>query len=119
MRMLTRIIVAALLIARSALAQDPVPAEREAARERFRDARFGMFVHWGVYSQLGAGEWVMKQRGIPIKTYEWLASSFNPVRFDAKEWVTLAKSSGARYITITSRHHDGFSMFASKVTPYN
>jgi alpha-L-fucosidase len=107
------------LAAHAALAQDAVPAERVAAREWFRDARFGMFIHWGVYSQLGAGEWVMEQRGIPVPTYEWLASSFNPIKFDAREWVSLAKAAGVRYITITSRHHDGFSMFASKVTPYN
>ena len=114
-----RSILAALLIAHAALAQDSVPSERAAAREWFRDAHFGLFIHWGVYSQLGAGEWVMEQRGIPIPTYEWLASAFNPVKFDAHEWVSLAKAGGVRYITITARHHDGFSMFASKVTPYN
>ena len=100
-------------------AQEPIPAERAAARTRFRDARFGMFIHWGVYSQLGQGEWVMENRGIPAATYEWLASAFNPVKFDAHEWVSLAKAAGARYITITSRHHDGFSMFATKATRYN
>jgi alpha-L-fucosidase len=115
----TRTIVVALLLARAAPAQNAVPAERVAAREWFRDARFGMFIHWGVYSQLGAGEWVMEQRGIPIPTYEWLASAFNPVKFDAREWVSLAKAAGVRYITITARHHDGFSMFASKVTSYD
>ena len=115
----TRIAVAALLVASGAPAQNAVPAARAAAREWFRDARFGMFIHWGVYSQLGAGEWVMEQRGIPIPAYEWLASAFNPVKFDAREWVSLAKASGVRYITITSRHHDGFSMFASKATSYN
>ena len=78
-----------------------------------------MFIHWGVYSQLGAGEWVMQQKQIPVPTYEWLASEFNPVKFDAHEWVSLAKAAGVRYITITSRHHDGFSMFATKATPYN
>ena len=96
-----------------------VPAERLAAREWFRQAGFGLFIHWGVYSQLGAGEWIMQQREIPAATYEWLASEFNPVKFDAREWVSLAKAAGARYITITSRHHDGFSMFATKATTYN
>jgi alpha-L-fucosidase len=96
-----------------------IPAERLAAREWFREARFGLFVHWGVYSQLGQGEWVMQNRSLPIGTYEWLASAFNPIRFDAREWVALAKAAGVRYITITSRHHDGFSMFATKATPYN
>ncbi len=78
-----------------------------------------MFIHWGVYSQLGAGEWVMQNKEIPAATYEWLASEFNPIKFDAREWVSLAKAAGARYITITSRHHDGFSMFATRATLYN
>ena len=100
-------------------AADPIPRERAAARAWFRDARFGMFIHWGVYSQLGQGEWVMQNRGIPVDSYEWLASNFNPSRFDARAWVSLAKRAGVRYITITSRHHDGFSMFATRATRYN
>ena len=100
-------------------AQQAVPPERLAAREWYRDAGFGMFVHWGVYSLLGQGEWVMQNRSIPIPTYEWLASTFNPVKFDAHEWVSLAKAAGVRYITITSRHHDGFAMFATKANRYN
>ena len=97
----------------------PVPAERAAARTWFQDAKLGLFIHWGVYSQLGQGEWVMQNRSIPVETYEWLASTFNPVRFDPRTWVALAKAAGARYITITARHHDGFSMFATKATRYN
>jgi alpha-L-fucosidase len=105
---------------RTAKPQAPVvPAERIAAREWFRQAGFGLFIHWGIYSQLAAGEWVMQNRGIPAAGYEWLASEFNPVKFDAREWVSLAKAAGVRYITITSRHHDGFSMFATKAIPYN
>lgn len=100
-------------------APDAVPAERLAARERFQDNRFGMFIHWGVYSLLGNGEWVMQNRNIHVRDYEWLASTFNPVRFDAREWVSLAKAAGMRYITITARHHDGFSMFATAASPYN
>ena len=121
-RVIHRVILAlvALLPIRHLVAQSlPVPAERVAARAWFRDAKFGMFIHWGVYSQLGAGEWVMQNRGITVDHYEWLASAFNPVKFDAREWVTLAKRAGVRYITITSRHHDGFSMFATKATRYN
>ena len=98
---------------------DSIPAERRAARQWFRDAKFGMFIHWGVYSLLGQGEWVMQQRELPIGPYEWLATTFNPVKFDARAWVSLAKGDGAKYITITSRHHDGFSMFATRATPYN
>jgi alpha-L-fucosidase len=96
-----------------------VPPERAAAREWFRDAKFGMFVHWGVYSLLGQGEWVMQNQKLPSSSYEWLATTFNPVKFDAASWVATAKAAGARYITITSRHHDGFSMFQTKATKYN
>ena len=103
----------------AAQAPEAVPPARLEAREWYRDAKFGMFIHWGVYSQLADGEWVMEHRGIPVGQYEWLASAFNPVRFDAREWVALAKAAGMRYITITSRHHDGFSMFATKAAPYN
>ena len=116
-------IAVALLAGRPAsqgpAASEDVPAARLAAREWYRDAKFGMFVHWGVYSQLGQGEWVMQNQKIPVTTYEWLASTFNPVKFDARAWVTTAKAAGMRYITITSRHHDGFSMFRTKETPYN
>ena len=96
-----------------------VPPERLAARQWFQDARFGLFIHWGVYSLLANGEWVMQQRKIPVADYEWLATSFNPVKFDAREWVALARRAGVRYITITARHHDGFSIFRSAHTPYN
>ncbi len=88
-------------------------------REWFQDARFGLFIHWGVYSVLGAGEWVMNNQQIPIKTYEKLPSFFNPIAFDAREWVKLAKAAGMKYITITSKHHDGFAMWHSKVSDYN
>jgi len=98
---------------------DSIPKSRLEARQWFQNARFGMFVHWGVYSQLGQGEWVMQNREIPVPTYEWLATTFNPVRFDARAWVSLAKDAGAKYITITSRHHDGFSMFHTAATTYN
>jgi alpha-L-fucosidase len=115
--------VAALLAlgvpAAGAQTADTVPPERQAAREWFRNARLGLFIHWGVYSQLAQGEWVMQNRGIPVGTYEWLASAFNPVRFDAREWVAAARAAGVRYITITARHHDGFSMFASGATDYD
>jgi len=88
MRHLTLILVLLLAPLRIARPQAPtVPAERLAAREWFRQAGFGMFIHWGVYSQLGDGEWVMNNRKIPATSYEWLASEFNPVKFDAHEWV--------------------------------
>jgi len=90
-----------------------------AAREWFQNARFGLFVHWGVYSVLGDGEWVMNNRRIPAADYEKLPALFNPTDFDAAEWVALAKAAGMKYITITSKHHDGFAMFDSKVSDYN
>lgn len=114
--------LAALLtlgVGRAASAQVPPPPERLAARQWFQDAKFGLFIHWGVYSALGQGEWVMQQRKIAVGDYEWLASTFNPTKFDARAWVALAQRAGVRYITITSRHHDGFSMFKTAQTPYN
>ena len=89
------------------------------AREWFKDAKFGLFIHWGVYSVLGDGEWVMNNQNISINEYEKLPSFFNPTLFNADEWVLMAKDAGMKYITITSRHHDGFSMFDSKASDYN
>jgi alpha-L-fucosidase len=94
-------------------------AENMASRKDFEDMKFGMFIHWGIYSELGAGEWVMHERRIPYDSYKRLASFFRPEDFDAKAWVALAKTAGMKYITITSRHHDGFSMFKTKASPYN
>jgi alpha-L-fucosidase len=97
-----------------------VPSEGNLrVREAFRDMKFGMFVHWGIYSILADGEWVMNNKKIPKNDYAKLASFFYPYAFNAKEWVRTAKSAGMKYITITSRHHDGFSMFQTKATPYN
>jgi len=89
------------------------------AREWFKNAKFGLFIHWGVYSVLGDGEWVMQNQNISIKDYEKLPTFFNPINFNPKEWVKMAKESGMKYITITSRHHDGFSMFKTKASDYN
>jgi alpha-L-fucosidase len=89
------------------------------ARKWFEEARFGLFIHWGVYSQLGDGEWVMQVQQIPAKTYEKLPTFFNPTQFDPKEWVKMVKDAGMKYITITSKHHDGFAMFDSKISDYD
>lgn len=78
-----------------------------------------MFIHWGVYSVLGDGEWVMENRKIPVEDYEKLPAQFNPVDFDPVAWVGVAKRAGMRYITITSKHHDGFAMWDSKVSDYD
>ena len=98
-------------------------------KEWFKQAKMGMFIHWGLYS-LPAGEWkgkrteypaewVMTYNRIPIKEYEKLATIFNPIYFDAEEWVKLAKEAGMQYIIFTSKHQEGFCMFKSDVDPYN
>ena len=88
------------------------------ARKWFQEAKFGLFIHWGVYSILGDGEWVMNNQNISIDEYEKLPTFFNPTDYNPEEWVQIAKEAGMKYITITSRHHDGFSMFDSKATGY-
>ncbi|MGS2740363.1 alpha-L-fucosidase [Sinomicrobium sp. M5D2P17] len=109
------------LLCNTIMAQENyVPTEENLeAREWFQDAKFGMFIHWGVYSILGDGEWVMHHQDIPVDRYELLPSFFNPQHFDAKEMVSLAKEAGMKYITITTKHHDGFAMYDSKVSDYN
>jgi alpha-L-fucosidase len=94
-------------------------ADNLAQRQKFQDMKFGLFIHWGIYSILGDGEWVMHEKKIPYDSYKRLAGFFNPQDFNAKEWVAFAKQAGMKYITITSRHHDGFSMFGTKMSPYN
>ncbi len=96
----------------------PAP-ENLKAREWFQDAKFGMFIHWGVYSVLGDGEWVMHNRRMTIAEYEKLAPQFNPTEFNAAEWVALAKEAGMRYITFTSKHHDGFAMWGTRQSRWN
>ncbi|WP_245706066.1 alpha-L-fucosidase [Catalinimonas alkaloidigena] len=100
-------------------------AENLQAREWFQDAKYGMFIHWGVYSVVGGGgdrgvaEWLMQQKQISVDDYEQLPHYFNPTAFDAKAWVQLAKDAGMHYITITSKHHDGFAMYDSQVSDYD
>lgn len=97
-----------------------VPTEKNLeAREWFEDAKFGLFIHWGVYSVLGDGEWVMNNQNISVDSYEKLPVFFNPIDYNPTEWVAMAKAAGMKYITITSRHHDGFSMFDTKASDYN
>jgi len=95
-------------------------AENLKAREWFEDARFGLFIHWGTYSVRGEGEWVLQNTRMTLPEYERdLPPFFNPVKFDAAAWVATAKAAGMRYITITSKHHDGFTMYGSKVSDWN
>jgi alpha-L-fucosidase len=95
------------------------PSVNETSKKWFQDAKFGLFIHWGVYSVLGQGEWVMHNNKMSITEYEKLPLQFNPTDFNAAEWVSLAKAAGMKYITITSKHHDGFAMFDSKVSNYD
>ena len=99
-------------------AYTPTP-ENLKARAWFQDAKFGLFIHWGVYSVLGDGEWIMETRPINRTDYSKLPNFFNPTKFDPAAWVALAKAAGMKYITITSKHHDGVAMFNSKLTDWN
>ena len=113
-------LAAATIFAAQAFAQDYQPSpENLQARREFQDMKFGMFIHWGVYSVLGDGEWVFHERHLKVDEYNRLPSFFDPEKFDAATWVALAKAAGMKYITITSRHHDGFAMFDSKVSDWN
>jgi alpha-L-fucosidase len=116
----------------TAPAQAPDPESDQAKQARlawFRDAKFGLFIHWGLYAipagqwkgarVPGIGEWIMFRAKVPVPEYEKLAQSFNPVKFDADAWVALAKDAGMKYIVITSKHHDGFALFDSKVSRWD
>jgi len=105
------------------------PAERDARMAWWREARFGMFIHWGLYAVLageykgnrvgGIGEWIMHRAKIPVPEYEKLVPQFNPVKFDADRWAQIAADAGMKYMVITSKHHDGFCMFHSQLTDYD
>lgn len=95
----------------------PKPEKRIA---EFENLGFGMFVHWGIYSQLGRGEWIQHQAKIPKEEYEKLAQTFTASKYDPHKWAAIAKAAGARYITLTTRHHDGFSLYDTKgLTTYD
>ena len=123
-----------LLCAGAAVAQPgakplPAPKSQDEKMQWFRQAKFGLFIHWGLYAIpagewkgqpiAGIGEWIMNRAKIPVKEYEQLAGQFNPTKFNAEEWVQMAEDAGMKYIVITSKHHDGFAMYGSKVSPYN
>jgi alpha-L-fucosidase len=117
----------ALILSGTLAAQhDYQPSEENLKnREWFQDAKYGLFVHWGVYSIMGGGgdggiaEWIMERKNIPVNQYEKLPGFFYPLEFDPAEWVSMVKKAGMKYITITSKHHDGFAMYDSKISDYN
>jgi len=110
---------------------DPIETkeQRDTRMAWWREAKFGMFIHWGLYAVPagtydgkkvgGIGEWIMNRGKIPVARYAEYAKEFNPVKFNAEEWVKIAKNAGMKYIVITSKHHDGFAMFHSKASTYN
>lgn len=129
-----RVSAAALTLAALCAAQKlppipPAPASQDAKMQWFREAKFGLFIHWGLYAIPagewkgkpipGIGEWIMNRAKIPVTEYEQLASQFNPTQFDAEAWVKMAEAAGMKYIVITSKHHDGFAMYHSAVSKYN
>lgn len=141
-RLLTFVLVCGVILSNAvqgsfAQAQKKKPASstvsadelKERRLKWFREARFGMMIHWGLYSVPagewkgklipGLGEWIMNRAKIPVKEYEQLAKKFNPVKFNAEEIVGLARKAGMKYIVITSKHHDGFAMYHSQVSKYN
>ena len=134
---LPAVFVALALLGCAGPPAEPTSVEELTAEERmewWREARFGMFIHWGLYSVLGgewegfdygkemenaSAEWVMLQAAIPKQEYAKLATRFNPVEFDADRWAGIAKQAGMKYLVITSKHHDGFSLFDSQQTDYD
>jgi alpha-L-fucosidase len=107
---------------------DETAAQHDTRMHWWRQARFGMFIHWGLYSEAagewdgkttsGAGEWIMNDMKIPLTQYATLVPRFNPVKFDAGQWVRIAKDAGMKYIVITSKHHEGFGMYRSALTDW-
>ena len=115
----TMLMVASAGFAQSYTTKYEPTKENLEARKEFQDQKFGIFLHWGIYSMTAQGEWYLNVGQIDRNEYAKLASGFYPSKFNAAEWVSAIKASGAKYITITSRHHDGFSMFGTKQSDYN
>ena len=103
------------------------PAERDARMQWWRESKFGLFIHWGVYAvpagkygdNTGHGEWIMHRAQIPVAEYQAYAKQFNPIKYNPEKWVRVAKDAGMKYIVITSKHHDGFGLFPSDVTEWD
>ena len=110
----------AAMVVTNGYAQTYIPSSANLeARQQFQDAKFGLFIHWGVFSILGDAEWVMNNQNIKVKDYTRLMHFFNPTDFNAHDWVSMAKIAGMKYITLITRHHDGFSMWDTKYSDFN
>lgn len=119
MKKLTIVLLFSIWQISNLLAQTYTPtAQNIEARHQFQDRKFGMFIHWGLSSVLGAGEWVMNNRSISKKNYTRLLQVFDPIHFDAEKWVSAAKSAGMQYIVFITRHHDGFSLWDTKYSDW-
>ncbi len=120
---------ASCILMHTGMAQPSAASTREQRMEWWREARFGMFIHWGVYAVPAGtyngqkinriGEWIMNRGKIPVAEYQKFAQDFNPVKYDADAWVRTAKEAGMKYIVITAKHHDGFAMFDSKASKWD
>ena len=99
--------------------EEQIAASRDKRMEWWREARFGMFIHYGLFSQVGRNEWVMACENVPPQEYEKLADTFSPKEGCCREWAKLAKEAGCKYMVMTTRHHEGFSLWDSKANPYN
>ena len=136
MKVCIKTVLAALIVLGPTVAGargDEAPVESKEQRDQrmawWREARFGMFVHWGLYAvpagewdgkAIGnCGEWIMNWCHIPIARYAKLAEQFNPVKYDAERWVLAARDAGMKYIVMTAKHHEGFAMFPTAVDDYN
>lgn len=130
MKKLLLFLLCLLIPAASVCAQAPGTPEHDAKMAWWREARYGMFIHWGIYSvpagvykgheqKRGGAEWIMNRSKIPVAEYQQYAAGFNPVKFNADAWVRLARDAGMKYIVITSKHHDGFAMFKTAASKFN
>ena len=135
MKRIALLVLATCLTLNITNAQDKSPDKTESKEQRdkrmdwWREAKFGLFIHWGVYSVpagfyhnkpvAGIGEWIMNRGKIPMAEYQQFAKGYNPIKYNADDWVKAAKEAGMKYIVITAKHHDGFANFATKASPWN